>query len=163
MSFTRTVIIFLAVGIISQFLFYYPNLPEVIASHFDAEGTANGWSSKQSFAMLEGIILLMIILNFTLLPQLISRMPDFLINLPNQAYWLGSERRVDTFRTIGTFFDWFTIALLTLFIAINQLVFRANLTKQNISAVDIWIILWTFFVFAIVWLLFFLKRFRIRT
>ena len=32
-----------------QSVFYYPQLPAVVASHFDGAGIANGWSSRNVF------------------------------------------------------------------------------------------------------------------
>jgi uncharacterized membrane protein len=160
MRFTQAAIILLIVGFISHLLFYYPNLPETIASHFNASGEANGWMSKQFFAIFEGIILLIIILPFTLVPRQIEKMPDAKINLPNKEYWLATDRRPETFRIIRIFLEWFTIGLLALFIAVNQLVFRANLNKQNLSDVGIWTIVGIFLTFTIIWLIIFIRRFQ---
>jgi uncharacterized membrane protein len=39
----------IAVGVL-QSIYYYPRMPEVVASHFDGLGAANGWSSKNGFS-----------------------------------------------------------------------------------------------------------------
>lgn len=148
---------------LAQTVYYYSALPEKMASHFNAAGEADGWMSKNSFFIFEGGILLLILAEFTLIPYLIKILPASLINLPNKDFWLAKERRTETFAAIGEYFEWFSILLLALFIAINQLVFRANLKQENLSATAIWLILGAFFAFTIFWLVKFFRRFKIKT
>lgn len=160
MSLARA-ILYILIGIfLAHIVFYYPNLPENVASHFNGLGEPNGWMSKQNFVIFEGVILLIIIFEFTLLPALIKKMPNSLINLPNKDYWLAAERRETTFFTMGKYFEWLSIALLSLFIAINQLVFQANLTRQNLPGTAMWLILGAFVAFTIIWSIKFVIRFR---
>lgn len=159
MRISRVILILLIVGFISQFVYYYPNLPETIASHYNAAGEADGWMSKQSFIIAEGIILLFIVLEFTLLPSLIEKMPASTLNLPNKEYWLMPERRAELFGKMRIYFEWFAAALLALFIAVNQLVFRANLNKENLSSPAMLTILGIFLAFTIIWLIALTKSF----
>ena len=163
MSLARA-ILYLLIGVfVAHIVFYYPNLPENVASHFNSFGEHDGFMSKPNFVIFEGVILLIIIIEFTLLPLFIKKMPNSLINLPNKAYWLAPERRDATFGIFGNYFEWFSIALLSLFIAVNHLVFQANLTKQNLSGTSMWLILGAFLVFTIVWLIKFIRQFRLRS
>lgn len=147
MSLSRAILAFLVVGFIGQIIYYYPNLPERMASHFNASGKPDGWMSKSVFLIFEGVVLTMIIAEFTLLPLLIEKMPDSLISLPNKDYWLANERRAETFSAIRVYFEWFSVGLLGLFIAINEFVFRANLNQKNLSDWT-WIILLIFLTFV---------------
>ncbi len=142
--------------------YYYPALPEKMASHFNAFGEADDWMSKPNFFIFEGVILLLILAEFTLIPYLMKILPDSLINLPNKNFWLEKERREETFAAIRNYFEWLSILLLLLFIAVNQIVFRANLLKENLSPLAIWLILGGFFAFVIFWLVKFLRRFKIK-
>lgn len=156
-------VLFLLIGIfIAQIAYYYPNLPEIVATHFDGSGQANGFMTKQNFVIFEVAFLLLIIGEFALLPYLIEKLPNSLLNLPNKAYWLAEERRTETFAKIRNYFQWFSIILLTLFIAVNQMVFRANLTRENLPSSVMWLIIGVFLVFVIVWLLKFVSQFRIK-
>lgn len=156
-------ILFLLIGIFAaQIIYYYPNLPEIVATHFDGRGQSNGFMTKQNFVIFEAFFLLLIIGEFSLLPYLIEKFPNSMLNLPNKAYWLAEERRAETFAKIRHYFQWFSILLLTLFIAVNQLVFRANLTRENLPSVVMWLILGIFFVFVIIWLIKFIRQFRVR-
>ena len=161
MRLSRMILFFLIGVFVSQCVYYYPNLPEIMASHFDGAGKPNGWMSKQSFFLLEVVILGFIILEFTFLPWIIGKMPNRLINMPNKEFWFAEERRTETINIIQHFFEWFSAGLLALFVSVNQLVFRANLTGENLSSYS-WLILGAFLFFVVIWLIKFLRRFRNR-
>ena len=160
MRLSRIILFFLIGVFVSQCVYYYPNLPEIMASHFDGAGKPNGWMSKQSFFLLEAVILGFIILEFTFLPWIIGKMPNRLINMPNKEFWFAAERRAETINIIQHFFEWFSAALLALFVAVNQLVFQANLDKKPLPSVPMWTILGLFFLFVIIWLIMFTRRFK---
>ena len=67
----------------------YSQLPDRMASHFNAQGVADGWSSKQTFYL----ILIPLMIFFNLLPflsrWLINKAPQW-ANIPNKKYWLSS-------------------------------------------------------------------------
>jgi uncharacterized membrane protein len=159
---SRVVLLFLIGVFVTQIFYYYPNLPETVASHFNGFGEPDRFASKQSFVLLEGVILMLIVFEFTLLPLLIEKMPDFLLNLPNKDFWLAKERRGETFLTIRRSFEWFSIMLLGLFIAVNQLVFIANINRENLPPVKMWLVIGAFLFFVALWLINFMRRFRIK-
>ncbi len=142
--------------------YYYPALPAKMASHFNAAGEPDGWMPKNSFFIFEFVILLVILAEFALIPYFIRVLPVSLINLPNRDYWLAEERREETFTAISIYLEWFSILLLTLFIAVNQLVFYANVRSENLSSATMWLILGAFFAFVIFWLVKFIRRFKIK-
>ena len=160
MRLSRMILFFLIAVFISQCVYYYPNLPAEMGSHFNAFGEANGWMSKESYFIFLAGILGLIVLEFTFLPNLIGKMPHRLINMPNKDYWFSQENRAETIKIIRHFFEWFSAALLALFISINQLAIRANLDKENLSSSS-WMILGAFLIFVIVWLIKFYGRFKI--
>ena len=160
MRLSRIILIFLISVFISHCAFYYPNLPDPMATHFNGAGKPDGWMAKSNFFLLEIGILALIVLEFTFLPWIIGKFPVRLINMPNKEYWFAEERRAETLRIIGHFFEWFSAALLALFIGINQLVFHANLTRENLSPMS-WVILGAFLVFVVVWLISFYRRFKV--
>lgn len=160
---SRIIIYFLIGVFLAHCAYYYTALPGQIASHFNAAGEADGWMSKNAFFIFEGVILLIILAEFTVLPFLIKKMPDSLINLPNKDFWLALDRRSETFAAIGEYFDWFSILLLSLFITVNHIVFRANIRGENLSSTAMWLILGAFFAFTIFWLVKFFRRFKIKT
>jgi uncharacterized membrane protein len=160
MRVSRMILFFLIAVFVSQCVFYYPNLPAEMASHFGANGEPDGWMSKESYFVLLAVVLGLIVLEFTFLPFLIEKMPLSLINMPNKEYWFSGEKRGETIEIFRHFFEWFSAALLGLFIGINQLVIRANLTSESLSS-NSWLILGAFLLFVVVWLIKFVRRFRI--
>jgi len=160
MRLSRMILFFLIAVFVSQCVFYYPNLPPEMASHFGAHGEPNGWMSKEFYFAFMTFVLGLIVLQFAFLPNLIEKMPLSLINMPNREFWFAEERRGETIGTIRNFFEWFSAALLGLFIGINQLAIRANLNGENLSS-GIWLILGAFLIFVAVWLIKFYRRFRI--
>lgn len=160
MRLSRIILAFFLISFIGQILYYYPNLPEKMASHYNALGEPERWMLKQSFLVFEAVILLVIVAEFTLLPLLLEKLPTSLINLPNKNHWLAEERRAETFATFRHYFEWFGIGLFGLFIAVNEMVFRANLTNQNLSNAA-WIVLMVFLIFVGIWLTKFILRFRL--
>ena len=88
----KSVFIVVVVYAAIHFSSYYSQLPAVVASHFDAHGTANGWQTKQAFfSVFVAVTLLGAVLVFVL-PALIAIVPRQFINLPNKDYWLSPER-----------------------------------------------------------------------
>lgn len=97
MRLSRAVICLLIGFLVAQTGFHYPNLPEKISSHFNRAGEANDWMWKNNFIIFEAIILLIILSEFTLLPLLIEKSPDALINLPNKEFWLAPNAAAKLF------------------------------------------------------------------
>lgn len=162
MRFPTVIFIFIIGVIIAQTAFYFPILPAMVASHFNAAGIADRWMPKEGFLIFEAVILLFVIAHYTILPLIIEKMPDAIINLPNKKYWLEPERRAETFAKIRKFLQWFSVGLLTLILLVNQQVFKANLMRQNVSPLIIWTIIGSFVIFAIVWMIIFVRKFKIK-
>jgi uncharacterized membrane protein len=115
---------------LAEVALYYAQLPERVASHFDAAGQPNGWSSKATFVAVQVFILLVLTACFAVLPAWLPRFPDRFINLSNKSYWLATERREATLRKAGAALTWFGCAALLFVIAITWLVLRYNLGRD---------------------------------
>ncbi len=141
--------------------YYYPLLPEIMASHFDGSGNPNSWMSKQLFFVFEVCLLALLVFISLLMTKIIEKTPGKWINLPNKDYWLSNERRVNSLAVIGGYWEWFGVGLMVLFISVNQLVFDANIAKKPLSSGPMWTVLIAFFIFVAVWLVLFNRKFRI--
>lgn len=158
------ILIFLLLGLfVGQAMYYFSALPEHIASHFDGAGNPDGWMSRSSFFGLQAVLLVLLVTEFLVLPYIIERMPDSLINIPNKHHWLSVERRRETFGTIRRYLEWFAVATLTLFLFVNQLLYTANIEHKNLSGPWMWTILIVYFLFVIVWLIKFAMQFRVKS
>ncbi len=86
----------LALALFVQVAYWWPQLPERIASHFDLDNRVNGWMSRTEFlAVTLGLDVFMAGM-FLVLPLLLEKIPDALINLPHKDYWLAPPHRAES-------------------------------------------------------------------
>jgi len=133
---------------IAQAGYYYPRLPDTIASHFDRAGVADDWSSPAGFF---AVVLLVVMLNlvvFVAVPRLIM-VGRLRVNLPHRDYWLTPERRGETLARFADFLGWFGVASLLLAIAVVQLVVDANFARAPLSPGIGWL-LFAYLVYVLV-------------
>lgn len=130
-------VVAMAIGIALQVL-YWPQLPERMATHFDAQGNPNGWMDRQSAAGLSVGLVLFLPLFFISISIAIRWLPTSTINLPHREYWLSAERRDETLRWMTVWMMWFSVAITIFLVAINHLTFIANRDAQPLSAVWFW-------------------------
>lgn len=81
---------------VAQGIHFWPRLPERISSHFDVNGLADGWVSRQTFFMIHiGLQMAMAAL-FLGLARFGDRLPDAMFSMPHKEYWLHPSRRATT-------------------------------------------------------------------
>jgi uncharacterized membrane protein len=149
----------LAVGVAQVFL-YYPQMPDVMASHFDASGHPNGWMSRQVFMAIHLSMLAMVAACFLWLPRITPRFPLHLWSMPHRDYWLAPERREQTMDYVQTQMVWCGVATTLFLLAVSQLAFEANLTRPTILSSAMWWLLIGYFVYIGWWTVMFILRFR---
>jgi uncharacterized membrane protein len=98
----------------ATFAYNYGKLPDRVASHFNAPGHPDGWSTKLQFISASLAVLALVTLTALPISLLAYFAPSTLINLPNKEYWLTSEREAETRRTVAQWGLWFTAATLWL-------------------------------------------------
>jgi len=111
-------------------LYYYPKLPQKLATHFGAGGAANGWMDKGGFLVFYLGLCAFMVAIFLLMPRFVALFPDSMINLPNKDYWLAPERRARTMGMMGENMAWLGVLILALFIGMGYLTFQADLMPQ---------------------------------
>jgi uncharacterized membrane protein len=163
MSVQKRIFILLMVFAAMQTFYYYSKLPENLATHYNAAGRPNGWSSKDVFfAMYFGMIGLLALI-FYLLPNYLMRLPVSMINLPGKDYWLEPSRREDTVGYIKEQMLQLGNATLAFMILLFQLIIDANMkSSAQISTETMWIILGAYLLFTAVWTTRFIMRFNKR-
>lgn len=135
---------------IVQMVVYGGQLPERVASHFDAQGIADGWMSRSAFlglgiGMQLGVSGLIILFAWA-----IPRLPDSLINIPNRHYWLDESRRSSTLRINQYMLLLIGGITAVLLIVIFQMTIIANLQPTpNLSGPAIWLTLGLYLVAVI--------------
>lgn len=138
----------------------YAQLPNVVASHFDGRGAANGWQTKQAFfTVFLGVTVLCVLVGFGL-ASLIGALPMRLINLPNKQYWLAPEHRAETLEWLKAYFGWFACALYVLMIVVYDYATQSNVHPDHPpSVVRLVYTLMVFLAFVVVWLVRMFSRF----
>jgi uncharacterized membrane protein len=143
-----------------HFSSYYPQLPDAVASHFNARGVANGWQVKSAFfSVFVGVSVLAAVVGFGI-PRLIMALPTELINLPNKRYWLAPEHRAESLQFLSAFFAWFGCAVFLVLILTFDYAIQSNLHPDHRPDVSrLWYTLAGFVVFILVWMMRMLTRF----
>ena len=161
MSKTRLILLLAVLAFVGQMLFIYPGLPPIVASHFDAQGNANGWMTKGMFLVFEAGMLIFVVGEFLLVPRFVRRLPKNLINMPNKEYWLSDEHREETLGIFRNYFEVFGAVVVLMFVVVNQFVYQANVARSNLPS-SIWMVIVGFLIFTIVWLVKFISEFRLK-
>lgn len=141
--------------------YYYPQLPERVATHFNIEGQPDDWSSKGMFLMIYGLLLVIMTLIFPGSLLLMPVFPKSWINLPHKEYWFAPERIQYAQDVLGRFVMCFGIATLGFLLATLHDTMLTNLTPRPhladwfwvafgiYIAVDLVITVWVYFAFRL--------------
>ncbi|MCX6174982.1 MAG: DUF1648 domain-containing protein [Ignavibacteriales bacterium] len=134
-------IIFFAVVTLSLILpvFYYPHLPETIASHFNMRNEPDAWISKQTSIVIHFATMVFLAVMFSCIIYFVPKLPKTMINLPNKDYWLNEKNREETFLVFRRFMFWLgsiTIGFLTFII---QEVYNTNISGKGKLTFAVWI------------------------
>jgi uncharacterized membrane protein len=128
-------------GFLAAMAATYSRLPEVVASHFNANGAPNGWMPRDSYVWtMVGVVTFTTALLAGMF-ALIRYLPKGMVNLPNRDYWLAPERRAETSRTLGSY-GLVMAGLVSLnFMGLQLLVVKANESQPVELSSGVWWIL----------------------
>lgn len=136
----RTVTLFVLALAGVQVAYYYPQLPEYMASNFGGGGEAQAWMSKKIFFVFSMGMMTVLALLFVWMGPILRRMPIWLINLPNRAYWFAPARKEQTLYRMDRIFGWIGISTLVFTLVVCQLVIEANLhPPPRLSDAFLWV------------------------
>jgi len=139
---------------------HYERLPDRMATHFDASGAADGWTSRAVFFGIYGVSLLLAAGPPALLPRYIRRLPESAINLPHKEFWLAPERRDATWAAIEGRLGAIGVAVVTLLVFVLHLIVRANLAPDpGLRPIEIWGPIAAFLIFTAAWTVGLWRRF----
>lgn len=143
-----------------QALWYAPRLPERVASHFDAAGNPNGWSSREEFLATVAGVFAATSLGLLGLIAVLPWIPRPLINLPQREHWLAPERRAATIADLRRRLVWFAFATQVFLVAAIQLTLEANLAPDpKLPSGPLYAALGGYLAFTLGWLVVFFRRF----
>jgi uncharacterized membrane protein len=152
----------LLIGCVAVFIgFTSQRLPRLVAAHFDAAGTANGYLPRELYMALMLLITVVVPVLVVVIPAWAFSHPEVRLNLPNREYWLAPERRAETIRFIARQTSLFTWLLLAFLCYAQWLVVRANaLTPPALDSRAFLAGLVVFLVCTLSWIVRLLRRFR---
>jgi uncharacterized membrane protein len=122
---------FLILVCLLMMAYYYPKVPERMASYFAANGRANGWQSRGAFFVLMLLVSSTSAIVGFVAPRQIAARSDARINLPHRNYWLAPERRDQTMLFISATMAWFACGILFVLISGTFLALQANLAPVH--------------------------------
>lgn len=156
----KLVFVLLVLGGTLYFSFLYPQLPERMASHFNASGAATAWMPKSSFFVFFPIVILAAGVPVFLVPMSMAKLPNEKFNMVNKEYWLAPERRAETIEYLGTQLGWFGCAVQALLFCGLYYAVAANLRPDHtFDSGSFYIALGAFSAFLIFWLVRLLSHF----
>ena len=159
--FPRFFYAFLALLGLLMAAYYYPRMPERMASHFAGDGRPNGWQPRDAFFLIMLVASASSALVAFFTPWRIASQPKARINLPNRDYWLAPERRPQTMNYISAFMAWFGCAVLFVLISGTFLAFQANLAPdQHFNSQALLLVLIAFLLFLLIGVIRFVRHFQ---
>ena len=110
-------------------------LPQNVAVHFDSNGNANGWSSKEALIGSIGVLAAIFLVVF-LFAGFMDRMPDRMVNLPRKDHWLAPARRTQTYDFLIGWMRWFLVAVFAFIAWLFSAVLELNLVSATRPRLD---------------------------
>lgn len=136
MNSTKTGYLFLAglmlLGVF-QHVWYWPQLPERVATHFGIDGKPNDWMSRSTSTFVFLALQLGVPVFMLAMTSLAARMPVSMVNIPNREYWLHAERRVATMAHMSLMMTWIAVLTSLFMTVIGHLTFMANKTGDGLN------------------------------
>ena len=115
-----------------------PGLPEQLATSFDHAGRPRGTSPRVSALVGLAGAQVLPVLAMLMLPLLLRRLPDSLINLPHREYWLAAPRREATLAYVEAWLAAAALAMALFFGANGQLILAANRAPEPRLGAGFW-------------------------
>jgi uncharacterized membrane protein len=155
----RAVFIIALLLCLAHAAYYYPLLPDRVASHFNASGRPDAWSDKGVFVKIYLFAVALVAIMFSGIGPALRRTPDSLINLPHKDYWLSPGRRQETLDTLSRQFLWFGSATLLLLLDIFHQSFRVHLGKtpgleHPLASIGVYV------AFSVLWTVALIRKFK---
>jgi hypothetical protein len=154
-----TVLAITLVGVLVGLIVTSRQLPERVASHFNAEEMPDGWVLRDSYlwsmaGMAVGMAAFLVGIFYS-----IRFFPPSLINLPHRDYWLAPDRRRETLEFMFCAGVWLAIFEVVFLFAVHLLVVAANASRPVSLSSSIWLLVAGFLLATIGWLYFLIRRF----
>ena len=137
----------------------YSRLSERLATHFDASGNPNGWSSREGFFRLWYLTIFGMnaawLLALALTPRMLRSRFRRTVNIPNKDYWLATDERIEQYaRLSNTLVFGISFLINILFAAIYHSIIQSNIeTRLHIGMWGIYVPAGIILAFTLIYML----------
>ncbi|NOZ62269.1 MAG: DUF1648 domain-containing protein [Calditrichaeota bacterium] len=138
-------IAFLVLAVL-QAIYFYPKLPDKIATHYGADGVPDGYSDKTKALIFDIALLVFMSGVFFGLSWMMKKVPDNLINIPNKDFWLKSENKPLTVKIISSFGLKVGIVTELFLLMLFQRIYSINISGSRLNSTNFWFGLLVYFV-----------------
>ncbi len=125
----------------AQHAWYWPQLPDRIATHWGIDGQPNDWMTRTAATLTLCGLQIGVPLFLVAVTWLACRMPDSMLNIPNREYWLQPDRRAVTLQWMKRMLAWIAVLTSLCMIGIGHLAFIANKTGGGLNVGLFWAVL----------------------
>ena len=125
------VFVILCAACVAHALYYYPLLPEKVATHFGPSGRPDAWGGKMQFFIVYLVTVGVMAAIFLGLGLFLTKFPDDAFTLPNKDYWLAPERRRETLAYIFSCSLWLGSLTIVLLFDLAHQSFQVHLGKAT--------------------------------
>ncbi len=121
---------------VAQNAWYWGQLPDRVATHFNSEGTPNDWMTKTNATIIMSGFQIGMPFFLIAVTLLAARLPASMVNIPHREYWLHPDRHASSIGYVQLFMNWIAVVFSLFALAINHLVFMAN--RDGVGLNTVW-------------------------
>ena len=115
------------------------SLPPEVISRFDASGTADSFMSRESYLGVMTVIVILVPFVTFYIGRWVAYRPEDALTLPNKAYWLAPERRVESLGYIAKWLQWCSMGVAVFICYVHWLIVRGNsLTPPQLESTQLY-------------------------
>lgn len=138
-------------------------LPERAATHFNANGLADGWTNRDHYRLFMFLLLVGLPLLLVLVVAGLPRYTNGKGQIPNCEYWFAQERRHLTESFLISHACWLGCLTAAVVYGIHISILRANAITPPVLATDRLITMLVVYLCGLVWwTVAFLRHFKVR-
>jgi uncharacterized membrane protein len=135
-------------------------LPDRVASHFNAAGQADGWMSRESYLWGMAAVVLGMTAFIMGVFYVTRFLPTRTINIPRRDYWLAPEHRQETLNYLFRAGLWLATLNATLMLGLHWLLVAANRVQPPRLSSQVWWLLAAFLLAISAWSYVLIRRFH---
>ncbi len=150
-SISKSACIFLLLIVVCHMAYFWPHLPDKMATHFGANWEPDGWMSKNMFMLTYAGLIGIISMSFLGSIALMKKVPHSMINLPKKEYWLAPERKDETMDYLSETMLRLHNITITFLVAIMHMTIKYNTSGQKIDSELFWILFVAFMGYTVFW------------